>query len=351
MIGVIAHGLSSTGFSGEGEVYRASLEALEEAGIDYFSISFSKPRNKVKNPVYLFPFPIRRFDRYQRLLVYYSAKKVRNKVSLFLNLSGFIIPLSDYAPHYIYAGRSPRGLNVSGSILKRIYQFPLHRILSTLKFEAKKAFFAANSRYSAKAISQMYEIPEPRVIYPPVDVEFYSRAFQIHEREDLFVTVGRIERNKSLENAVTISAMTGIKGVIVGSLSDRRYLKEIISKKKRMNANVDILPNLPREELLKIMGRAKAYFHPRIGEHFGIPVVESMAAGLVPVVPRESGAYEVVPEFSYSSLEEAVEQLKRAVSAEDKVRRDMHERAKPFNRSRFKAEILSWLREGVGANL
>lgn len=48
------------------------------------------------------------------------------------------------------------------------------------------------------------------------------------------------------------------------------------------------------------MGEAKIYFHPMVGEHFGMSVVESMTAGLVPVVPDIGRPTEFVPKNTNS---------------------------------------------------
>jgi glycosyltransferase involved in cell wall biosynthesis len=45
-----------------------------------------------------------------------------------------------------------------------------------------------------------------------------------------------------------------------------------------------------------------------IGEHFGMAVLEAMAAGLIPVVPNEGGITEFVPqEYQFNTIEQAAE--------------------------------------------
>ena len=56
------------------------------------------------------------------------------------------------------------------------------------------------------------------------------------------------------------------------------------------------------------MQESKVYFHPMTGEHFGMTVVEAMAAGLIPVVPNDSGPAEFVPqEYQFNTIEQAAE--------------------------------------------
>ncbi|WP_338600327.1 glycosyltransferase family 4 protein [Sulfolobus tengchongensis] len=341
-VAVIAHGLGmSKGYSGEGNVYKTFFEMLNERNIDYIAVSFSKPYDRTIPSIYSLPFHLPKLDKYQRLLTYFTAKKI--KPDLYLNASGIPIPLSDIAPHIIYSG-APAISNLPSkynrSLFWKLYLLPFRVIINRIKDEAKRAKIIANSRYSAKAIAEVYQISEPDVIYPPVDVEYFLKAYNENEREDFFITVARIERGKTLENAILLSAKSGIKGVIVGSLNEKSYLKKLNEMKRKLNANVEIYTNLPRDELSKILSKAKVYFHPTVGEHFGIPVIEAMATGTIPIVPKESGAYEVVPEFSYSNIEEAVDILKELIENKNiELRREMKRRALSFNKENFKQKI------------
>jgi alpha-1,2-mannosyltransferase len=56
------------------------------------------------------------------------------------------------------------------------------------------------------------------------------------------------------------------------------------------------------------MQESKVYFHPMTGEHFGMAVVEAMAAGLIPVVPNAGGITEFVPQkYQFNTIEQAAE--------------------------------------------
>ncbi len=62
------------------------------------------------------------------------------------------------------------------------------------------------------------------------------------------------------------------------------------------------------DELLSVMSKSKVYFHARLGEHFGISIVEAMSAGLVPVVPDIGGQTEFVPsKYQFHTLEQAAQ--------------------------------------------
>ncbi|AWR96436.1 glycosyltransferase [Acidianus sulfidivorans JP7] len=341
-VAVIAHGLGmSKGYSGEGNVYKAFFDMLQEKGIKFVAVSFSKPYSSSYNSVYTLPFHLPRFDKYQRLLVYFTARRLRPK--LFLNASGTPIPLSNIAPHVIYAGApsiSSVPSKYSKSLFWKLYLLPFRSIVSRFKDEAKRAKIIANSYYSAKAIAETYDIPVPKVIYPPVDVEFYSKAFDSSNRENIFVTIARFERGKMIENSIIFASKSGIKGIVIGSMNDRKYFEELQKLKKKLNANVDFLPNLSKEEILNILSKAKIYFHPTIGEHFGIPIIEAISAGLIPIVPKESGGSELVPEFSYNTIDEAVEIAKNILNSNlENKREELHNLSMNFSISIFKEKI------------
>jgi len=345
-VAVIAHGLgASKGYSGEGYVYKNAFEMLAEHKINFVAVSTGKPYDSSLKAEYLFPFHLRRFDKYQRLLVYFPAKRLKPKV--FLNVSGTLLPLSSIAPHIVYAGApaiSSVPSKYSKSFFWKLYLLSFKLIISKMKDEARRARIIANSFYSAKAIAESYSIPLPEVIYPPVDVEFYSRAFS-EQKENYFVTIGRFERGKMLENSIIFSSLSGIRGILIGNLNDKKYFSELVKLKEKLNANIDFLPNLPREEVLKVLSKAKLYFHPTIGEHFGIPIVEAMAAGLIPIVPKESGGSEIVPEFSYSNLEDAALIAKQLMKENSlALSKEMHEKAMNFSQEVFKNRMYEVIR-------
>jgi glycosyltransferase involved in cell wall biosynthesis len=76
---------------------------------------------------------------------------------------------------------------------------------------------------------------------------------------------------------------------------------------------VTLETNVCLYNLLSIMREAKVYFHPLVGEHFGISIVEAMAAALVPIVSNVGGPTEFVPKkYHLHTFEEAVKIISTA---------------------------------------
>ena len=98
---------------------------------------------------------------------------------------------------------------------------------------------------------------------------------------------------------------------------------------------------------------AKVYLHTMPYEHFGISIVEAMAAGLVPVVPRSGGPYvdvlngsQGVYGYSYSNVREAADCIHRLLG-DERLRTGCSEksidRSHVFDSSVFKAKFTSYV--------
>jgi glycosyltransferase involved in cell wall biosynthesis len=128
--------------------------------------------------------------------------------------------------------------------------------------------------------------------------------------------------------------------IIIGSLVQRnfRYLYKLqkIARELEIKDYVTFQPNMDLERLLTIMRKAKVYFHPMVGEHFGISVVESMAAGLAPVVPSIGGPTEFVPQkFQFDSLDEAAYIVSSVLNLSATERRQISDSVLKFSSSNY----------------
>lgn len=182
------------------------------------------------------------------------------------------------------------------NIMLRAYSLPSH-ILSSIHLKAfryvrYKPLILTNSSFS-KAMIKRWLDANALVIHPPVDAEPFLKLDDV-TREDIILTIGRIERMKNLQVVPFVASKTpNVRYVIVGSLADKSYYEHLLDLARQYGVDdrVDILVNASFDKMLDIFSKAKIYLHTTTYEHFGISVVEAMAAGLIPIVPKNSGTW------------------------------------------------------------
>jgi glycosyltransferase involved in cell wall biosynthesis len=179
-----------------------------------------------------------------------------------------------------------------------------------------------NSEFSRRAIVNAFGMNNIYILSPPIDIEtFRNVASSISngddERNDIILVISRIDPHKKIENAIKLAKLLKNKNIgrgmkIVGNLY--YYYSHYYSELKQLVLDLGLTDyiifeiNASLEKLLSIMQESKVYFHPMTGEHFGMAVVEAMAAGLIPVVPNAGGITEFVPQkYQFNTIEQAAE--------------------------------------------
>ena len=238
--------------------------------------------------------------------------------------------------HYIHWVFSPIGVkdpyalayyrkayNIEGISIKHIIRHVAHYI--NIKFSRA---VLANSRYTADLLKE--EGINAKVLYPPVrsrEIIRYTSGIRYGDKDRLVITISRIDSGKQLELIPLIaSKVRDARFVLVGSLANEEYYAKLLRLRKAFNAeNFVIIPNIPRDQLYDLLGRAMIYLHTAHHEQFGIAVVEGMAAGCVPVVHRSGGPYhDIIAKdtygFSYINYEETIAIIKDIIHERGKYR-------------------------------
>ena len=208
-----------------------------------------------------------------------------------------------------------------------------------------------NSLWTAMHIYRIHHVVAD-VVYPPVDVEYFSRVSDNDKREKMVVTVSRFTAEKGLDKIVDVaSKLRDYTFVLIGTTDEYSHivLGEIERKvgEYRLD-NVVVEPDLPRSKMLEYMRDARYYLHPEFTEHFGIAVVEAMAAGLVPMVYRDGGAWHDIASrvwdlLGYRSIEEVPILVRRIDSDSelyDWLRKRSIEVSRMFTYEHFKRSLL-----------
>jgi glycosyltransferase involved in cell wall biosynthesis len=373
---VIHHTLNSLG--GETTVAIETIESLYELGyevelvtvqppdLDRLTESYGKKIHiaRIKS---LLPFKLNYFGVYQRLLTMLSSIDFKDS-DVVINTHGDALPyrISGNVPYLLYL-HFPRFLmNSTGnygsnkyrkSLFWRAYFKPYSIIAHSLAMRAttRSNLILTNSKFSREAIREAFPGVQPYVLYPPVDTERFSSAYNhpTDSREATVLVVSRFSPEKRIENAIKIAHLLGgkIKFQIIGSLApaNRAYFKRLqqMIQTYSLSQTVTLTPNASNQELIDSMSKSIVYLHTMIGEHFGVSIVEAMAAGLVPVVPAYGGCSEIVPiEHQYHTLEQAADHIaKNTKYADDEKRVKMHEISRQFSPNNFRTAMRIYIEQ------
>lgn len=199
-----------------------------------------------------------------------------------------------------------------------------HSLLNRIKF-IKINQVISISEFTKKYIDKEYGV-ESRIIYPPVSVE----DFKPLKKKNIILSVGRFTKvlhNKRQDVLIeTFQRMVeeGLKNwglILIGGIEEKSdYISKL--REKITGYPIKILTNISYETLRKYYGEAKIYWHatglgedeakhPEKMEHFGIVVVEAMAANCVPVVISKGGIPEIVDDRVNGYLWETKTQLEK----------------------------------------
>ena len=340
-IGIIHHSLNSCG---GGELLSLTVaKTLKERGyeITYYTtqktdwnyvksvlgISFKPDHEKC-----VFKVKIPYFGIYQRLITGFLSNAIK-ECDLVINTHGDVMPFVNaditymHYPTFSLWYESPVNVKYLKSLFWRSYFIPYYTIQKYL-VKRTTCIILTNSKFSQKAIWK-HVGKKSIVVYPPINIKPYTKLVGKKNRENIVVTIGRFTPEKRYEDVLEIASKTPhIKYIIVGSVPNKlsmQYfskIKTLLLKKKLRN--VILLPNLRFIDKLRILSKAKVYLHTMINEHFGIAIVEGMAAGLVPVVHMSGGAWEDILDgkqgihgYAFKNAKEAANYIENIVLDEN----------------------------------
>jgi len=193
------------------------------------------------------------------------------------------------------------------------FQIPFHQVKGNTLLNKMKLFrinkIICNSQFTKSFIDKEYGVSSI-VIYPPVDLA----KIKPKRKENKILFVGRFSQLTQAKNQdVLIRAFKkfydqGYKNwelILAGGIEVGvgNYLDRL--KKMAEGYPVKFITNPPFKDVLTLFGEAKIFWsatgyganaekEPRKMEHFGISVVEAMAAGCVPIVFNAGGHREIV---------------------------------------------------------
>ncbi|KAG9446768.1 hypothetical protein H6P81_012896 [Aristolochia fimbriata] len=220
-----------------------------------------------------------------------------------------------------------------------------------------------NSSWTKAHIEELWKIPcRTRRVYPPCD----TKALQVLPLERSFETRAiisvaqfRPEKAHALQLEAFALAIERLnsssyrpKLQFVGSCRNNEDQDRLLKLKSRsielnLDKHVEFHKDLPYKDLIQLLGGAVAGIHSMIDEHFGICVVEYMAAGAIPIAHNSAGPkMDIVLEedgqqtgFLASTVEDYADAIVEVLTMPEEERLKMataaRKRAERFSEQRF----------------
>ena len=348
----------------------ASLETLKELDFSVDLVTFTKPNwNELErifgiSKLRKFVNTVIKADINSLLGEDSNVQSANNEYDIIMNAHGDILPSNMPAAgrqmlitycHYPLVPELIHNLKYD-TVLRNYLHMSDYKNTSLDKLRSKalavynqminNSTVITNSVFSSKAVQLYYPHTNPLIIYPPVDIEFFSRVVNSDSRENRIVVLGRYNPDKNIELALEVAKVLKNMNIkfemsIVGNLSKSyypyySYLQKLV-KKYELSDMVQLKTNVDINDLLHVFEKSKVLFHPTVGEPFGMCVAEAMSAGLVPVVPSFGGNTEFVPEsLRYNNSKEAAKIIMRSMNASLHQRLHLSNSVKKFGKKRFK---------------
>ena len=239
---------------------------------------------------------------------------------------------------------------VGSQVLKPVRQGPgplmgvkrgLERRRRDVSWARSYTGFWANSAYTARWTEKLWSVPT-QIVFPPVrpvvGADWNAKTASIASIGRFFdPSLGHCKKQRDLLHAFANMHESGRSAVgdtqwrltFVGGADGASRDYTLGVRRAALGLPVDVHVNAPRQTVVDVLTGASIYWHgtgfgedvnlhPERFEHFGIAVVEAMAAGAVPVVFGAAGPAEIVRHdvdgFHWRTLDELAEHTHRLMA-------------------------------------
>ena len=202
------------------------------------------------------------------------------------------------------------------------------------------------------------------LVYPPCDCTALSTVKldgrDAHVKQIVSLAQYRPEKNHEIQlDAVALVRHQNFKVLFIGGCRDAGDFQRVEKLKSRAaergldDGTVEFLVNVPFSDLRRALGESIAGLHSMKDEHFGISVVEYMAAGVIPIAHNSAGPRMdiVTPDTGYlcDTAEDYAAAMEAVLKMDERARIEMgakcRDRATTFGQEKFQASFLDALWE------
>lgn len=218
-----------------------------------------------------------------------------------------------------------------------------------------------NSNFTKKIIEKYWQTKIDYVHHPVIVDEKEVEKVNLEKKEKIILHVGRFFKqlhSKRQDVLVSIFAKLKVKDwklVLIGSVEDEDYLKEVKERVKELN--IEIKTKVSRKQLINWYKKASIYWHatgfgvsdnvnPEKVEHFGISTVEAMSYGCAPVVIKKGGQKEILKgdlkKWLWNDKNECVSLTRKLIKSQKllgKTQQKAMVRAKEFSYKKFSDKL------------
>ena len=228
--------------------------------------------------------------------------------------------------------------------------------------------FVVNSGFTKSYIDREFHV-QSQILYPPVDVTAFVPGKKAHQ----ILYVGRfsnLAQRKGQEILIRVFSglakkLPGWKLVLAGGTAVGTGKNDLARLRRQIGKlPVEIITDPDLQTLKKLYAQSKIFWSasgfgvnaesdPTAVEHFGITVVEAIAAGCVPIVTRLGGHKEIVTQgvdgFMFDKLSELSDYTFHLTSNQDlwqQISQAAVAKSKMFSVERFNEKALALVSPG-----
>lgn len=160
----------------------------------------------------------------------------------------------------------------------------------------------ANSLYTLKEVVDYYDIkmPNHNIIYLGVDSIFKTKPIKSKNSKLTFLSVGRDEPRKNLKFTLELLYTLKNRNVDFNFIRVGDMTQDNLSLLNEFNLlkNTTIKSNITEKELVEQYDKSDFLLMPSFSEGFGLPVIEAMCRGCIPITSNKGS----LPEINYKEL-------------------------------------------------